>query len=83
MTPTDKEDLVSDSDTPEGFVHATFVGAAPRHFPALGVTVEPGERHLIPQAIADEYADVFRNAREAAPSTVAKEAPATTTEGKP
>lgn len=81
MTPT-KESVVSDSDTPEGFVHATFVGAAPRHFPSLGLSVEPGERYLIPEGLLEEYADVFRNPREAAASTVAKEAPATTKEGK-
>lgn len=65
------------TDTPEGYVHATFVGAAPRHFPALELSVIPGERYLIPEAIFDEYADVFRNPREAAASTVAEKAPAT------
>lgn len=62
------------SDTHE--VEATFAGAAPRHFPGLGLTVEPGGVYLIPAGVAHELADVF--------VPVAKKAAAkhTTTEGE-
>lgn len=45
------------SDAPE--VEATYTGAAPRHYPALGLTVVPGETYLIPVGICHELADVF------------------------
>lgn len=57
---------MTETDAPEGFVHATYVGATPRHFPGLGLSVTPGDRVQIPQDVADEYGDVFHNPRAAA-----------------
>ena len=78
MTTTTQGSAMSD-DIPEGYVNATFAGASPRHFPSLRLTVEPGGRYDIPQALADEYADVFRVGRE--PSAAKKAAADTTKEG--
>ena len=57
------------TDTPEGMVLATFAGAAPRHFPGLGLSVEPGESYLIPERIAAEMDDVCHVANKAAKTT--------------
>lgn len=61
------------SDAPE--VEATYTGAAPRHYPALGQTVVPGEMYLIPAGMAHELADVFTPAAK-----TASKATTTTTE---
>lgn len=40
-------------------VEATFAGAAPRHYPGLGITAVPGQTYLIPVGMAHELSDVF------------------------
>lgn len=73
MSPVGKDSHMSDTHE----VEATFAGAAPRHFPGLGLTVEPGGTYLIPAGVAHELADVFHPvpAKKAAAKT-------TTTEGE-